>query len=172
MYSFSWCLNFRCNPLSLFGFVQSLSHVQLFVTPGTAAHQALLSITNFQSLLRPMSTEEVMPPNHLILDVPLAFFPSIFSSTRVFSNESSLHIRWPKYWSISFSISPSNEYSRMISFRTDWFDHLAVQGTLKSFLQHHYLKASILWCSVFFMIWLSHLYMTTGKKNIIASTCW
>ena len=124
--------------------MQSLSHVQLFVTPWTAAHQAFLSITNSQSLLKLMSIESVMPSNYLILCRPLLLLPSIFPSIRVFSNESVLPIRWPKYWSFSFSISPSNEYSGLISFRIDWLDLLAVQGTLKSLLQHHSSKASVL----------------------------
>ena len=136
--------------------VQSLSHVQLFVTPWTAACQAFLSITNFQSLLKLMSIESVMPSNHLILCCTLLLLPSVFPSIRVFSNESVLHIRWPKYWNFSFSISPSNEYSELISFRIAWFDLLAVQGTLKSLLQHHSLKASILQHSAFFMVQLSH----------------
>ena len=135
--------------------IQSLSHVQLFATPWTAAHQASLSITNSQSLLKLMSIESVMPPNHLILCHPLLLLPSIFPSIRVFSSESGLHIRWPKDWSFSFSISPSNEYSGLISFTIDWFD-LAAQGTLKSLLQHYSSKASLLWCSIFFMIQLSH----------------
>ena len=126
-----------------FSSVQSLSCAQLFAIPWTVAHQASLSITNSQSLLRLMSIESVMPSNHLILCHPLLLLPSIFSNIRVFSNESALHIRWPKYW--SFSISPSSEYSGLISFRIDWFDLLAVQGTLKSLLQHHSSKASILW---------------------------
>ena len=125
---------------------QSLSHVQLFVTPWTSAHQASLSITNSRSLLKFMSLELVMPSNHLILCCPLLLLPSIFPSIRVFSNESALCIRWPKYWSFSFSISPSNEYSGLISFRMDWLYLLAVQGTLKSLLQHHSSKASILGC--------------------------
>ena len=125
--------------------------------------QASLSITNSRSLPKPMSIESVMPSNHLILCRPLLFLPSIFPSIRVFSNKSVLHIRRPKYWSFSFSISPSNKYSGLISFRMDWLDLLAVQGTLKSLLQHHSSKASILWCSAFFMIQLSHPYMTTGK---------
>ena len=129
--------------------------------PWTAAHQASLSITNSQSLLKLMSIESVMPPNLLILCSPLPLLNSIFPSIRVFSNKSALHIRWPKYW--SFSISPSNEYLGLISFRIDWFDLLAVQGTLKSLLQHRNLKASILRHSAFFMVQLSHLYMTTGK---------
>ena len=118
-----------------------------------------------------MSTELVMPSNHLILCRPLLLPPLIFLSIRVFSNESVLHIRWPKYWSFSFSTSPSNEYSGLISFRMDWLDLLAVQGTLKSLLQHHSLKASILWCSAFFIVQLSHPYMTTGKTNLVSSLC-
>ena len=125
------------------------------VTPGTVAHQASLSITNSQSLLKPMSTESVMPSNHLILCRPLLLPPSIFPRIRVFSNELVLHIRWPKYCSFSFNIGPSNEYSGLISFRMDWLDLLAVQGTLKSLLQHHSSKASILWCSTFFIVQLS-----------------
>ena len=132
-------------------------------TPWPAAHQASLSITNSQSLLKLTSIESVMPSNHLILCRPLLFLPSIFISIRVFSNESVLHVRWPKYWSFSFSISPSNEHPGLISFRMDWLDLLAVQGTLKSLLQHHSSKASILWHSAFFMVQLSHAYMTTGK---------
>ena len=119
-------------------------------TPWTAAHQASLSITNSQSLLKLMSIKSVMPSNHLILLCPLLLLPSIFPSIRVFSSESTLHIRWPKYWNFSFNISPSNEYSRLSFFRVDWFDLLAVQGTLKSLLQHHSSKASIFWCSAFF----------------------
>ena len=134
-----------------------------FATPWTAARQASLSITNSQSLLKLMSIESVMPFNHLILCDPLLLPPSVFPSIRVFSSESVLHIRRPKYWSFSFSISPSNEYSALIPFRIDWFDLLAVQGTLKSLLQHHSLKGSILWCSAFFMVQISHPYMTTGK---------
>ena len=144
--------------------VQSLSHVQLFATPWTAACQAYLSITNSQSLLKLMSIQLVMPSNHLILCHPL-LSSSIFPILRIFSNESALHIRWPKYWCFSFNISPSNEQSGMISFRMNWLDLLAVQGTLKSLLQHHSSKASILWCSVFFTVQLSHSYMTTGKKK-------
>ena len=147
----------------MFSSVQLLSHVRLFVTPWIAAHQASLSIVNSQSLLRLMSIESVMPSNHLIFCCPLLLPPSIFPSIRVFSNESVLRIRWPKYWSFSFNISPSNEYSGLISFRMDWLDLLAVQGTLKSLLQHHSSKASILWLSAFFIIQLSHPYMTTGK---------
>ena len=146
-----------------FSSVQSLSHVQLFVTPWTAARHASLSFTNSQSLLKLMSIELVIPSNHLILWLPLCFLPSIFPSIRVFFNESVLCIRWPKYWSFSFKTSPSNEYSGLISFRMDWLDLLAVQGTLKSLLQHHSSKTSILQCSAFFMVQLSHPYMTTGK---------
>ena len=133
------------------------------VTPWTAACQASLSITNSWSLLKLMSTESVTPSNHLILCCPLLFPPSIFPSIRVFSNESVLHIRWPKCWSFSLSISPSNEYPGLISFRMDWLDILAVQGTPKNLLQYHSLKASILWCPAFFIVQLSHPYMTTGK---------
>ena len=143
--------------------VQSLSHVQLFVTPWTAACQAFLSITNSWSLLKLTSIESVIPSNHLILCCPLLLLPPIPPSIRVFSNESVLHIRWPKYWSFSFSISPSNEYSELISFRIAWFDLLAVQGTLKILLQHHSSKASILQCLAFFIVQLSHPYMITGK---------
>ena len=142
---------------------QSLSHVRFFVTPCTAACQASMSITNSQSLLKLMSIESVMPCNHLILYRPFLLPPAIFPSIRVFSNESVLHIKWPNYWSFSFSISPSNEYSGLISFRIDWFNILPVQGTLKSLLQHHSSKASILWCSAFFIVQLSHPHMTTGK---------
>ena len=137
--------------------VQLLSPVQLFVTPWTAAHQASLSITNSWSLLKLMSIELMMPSSHLILCRPLLLLPSIFPSIRVFSNKSVLHIRWPKYLSFSFSISSSNEYSGLISFRMDWLDLLAVQGTLKSLLQHHSSKASILLHSAFFIVQLSHL---------------
>ena len=147
-----------------------LSHVRFFVTPWTAARQASLSITNSQSLLKLMPIESVMPSNHLILCHHLLLLPSIFPSIRVFSNESVLCIRWPKYWSFSFSISSSNEYSALISFRMDSLDLLAVQGTLKSLLQHHSSKASILWRSAFFLVQLSHPYMTTGKT--IALTRW
>ena len=148
-----------------FSSVQLLSRVQLFVTPWTAACQGTMSITNSQSLLKLMSIKLVMPFNHLILCHPLFLLPSIFPSIRVFSSESVLHIRWPKYWSFSFSISPSNEYSELISFRFDLFDLLAVQGTLKSLLQHHSSKAAFLWCAAFFLGQLSHPYMTTGKIN-------
>ena len=133
------------------------------MTPWNAARQASLSFTISWSLLKLMSIELVMPSNHLFLCHSLLLLPSVFSNIRVFSNELALHIRWPNYWSFSFSISPSNEYSGLISFRNDWFDLLAVQGTLKSLLQHHSSKASILWCSAFFMVQFSHLYMTTGK---------
>ena len=150
--------------------VQSLSHNQLFVTPWTAAHQASLPITNSWSLLKLMCIESVIPSNHLILCHPLLLLPSIFPSIRVFSSDSVLHIRWPNYWSFSFSISPSNGYSGFISFRIDWFYLLAVQGTLKSLLQHCNSKASILQHSAFFMVKLSHPYMTTGKT--IALTMW
>ena len=141
--------------------VQSLSRIQLFVTPWTAARQAYLSFPVSWSLLKLMCIGLVMPFNHLILYHPLLFLPSIFPSIRVFSNESALHNRWPKYW--SFSINPSNEYSGLISLRMDWFDLLAVQGTLKSLLQHHSSKASILRHSAFFIVQLSHPYMTAGK---------
>ena len=154
----------------IFSSVQSLSHVWLFVTPWTAACQASLSLTNSRSLLKLMSIELVMPPNRLILCHPLLLPPSIFPSIRVFSNESTLCIRWPNYWSFSFSISPSNEYSGLISFSMDWLDLLAVQGTLKSLPQHHSSKASILQCSAFFIVQLSHAYMTTGET--IAFTRW
>ena len=135
-------------------------------TPWTAAHQASLSITNSQNLLKLMSIESVMPSNHLILRCPLLLLPPIFPSDRVFSNESALHIRWPKYWSFSFSISPSNEHPGLISFRMDWLDRFSVQGTLKSLLQHYSSKASILRCSAFFIVQLSH----PGKT--IALTRW
>ena len=150
--------------------VQSLSRVRLFVTPWTTAHQASLSITNSWSLLKLMSIESVMPSNHLILCRPLLVPPSIFPSIRVFSNGSVLHIRWPKDWSFSFSISPSNKYSGLISFRMDWLDLLAVQGTVKSLFQHRSSKPSVLRHSAFFMVQLSHLYMTPGKT--IALTRW
>ena len=135
--------------------VQSLSCARIFATPWTAARQASLSITNSQSLLKLMSIELVMPSNIFILCCPILLLPSIFPSIKAFSNELALHFRWPKYWSFSFSISPSNEYSGLISFRIDWFELLAVQGTLKSLLQHHSSKASIPWHSTFFMIQLS-----------------
>ena len=158
----SWELQFRS--------VQLLSRVWLFATPWTAACQASLSITNSWSLPKFMSIELVMPSNHLILCHPLLLPPSVFPSIRIFSNESAIHIRWPKYWHFSFSISPSNEYSGLIPFRMEWLDLLAVQGTLKSLLQHHSSKASILHHSAFFIVQLSHPYMTTNKT--IASTRW
>ena len=147
--------------------LQSLSCVWLFATPWTAARQTSLSITSSWSLIRLMSIEAVMPSNHLILCCPLLLLPSIFPSIRVFSNESALHIRWSKYWNFSFSISLSNEYSGLISFRMDWLDLLTVQGTLKSLLQHHSSKASILRCSAFFIVQLSHPYMTTCKTIVL-----
>ena len=143
--------------------VQSLSPVQLFVTPWIAARQASLSITNSRSSPKLMSIESVMLSSHLILYRPLLLLPPVPPSIRVFSNESTLHMRWPKYWSFSFSISPSKEHPRLISFRMDWLDLLAVQGTLKSLLQHHSSKASILRHSAFFTVQLSHPCMTTGK---------
>ena len=143
--------------------VQSLSRLRLFVTQWTAVRRASLSVTNSWSLLKLMSIELVMPSNHLILCHTLLFLPSVFPSIRVFSSESVLYIRWPKYWSFSFSISPSSEYSGLISFRMDWLDLLSVQGTLKSLLQHHSSKASIFQRSAFFIVQLSHPYMTTGK---------
>uniref|UniRef100_A0AC11EP28 Uncharacterized protein n=2 Tax=Ovis aries TaxID=9940 RepID=A0AC11EP28_SHEEP len=152
-----------------FSSVQSLSLVQLFATPWTIARQASLSITNSWSLLKLISSELVMPSNHLSL-CHLLLLPSIFPSIRVFSNESVIHKRWPNYWSFSFSVSPSNEYSGLISLRIDWLDLLPVLGTLKSLLQHHSSKASILWHSAFFIVQLSHPYMTTGKT--IALTRW
>ena len=157
-------------PIVQFSSVQFSCSVQLFVTPWTAARQASLSITNCWSLPKPMSIESVMPSNHLIPHHPLLLLPSIFTSIRIFSSESVLCIRWPKYWSFSFSISPSNEYSGLIYFRMDWLDLLGVQGTLKSLLQHHSSKASFLWHSAFFIVQLSHPYMTTGKT--IALTRW
>ena len=150
--------------------VQLLSRVWLFATPWTAAHQASLSITNSQSLFELMSIESVRPSNHLILCCPLLLPPSIFPSIRVFSNESALRIRCPKYWSFSFNISPFHEYSGLVSFRMDWLDLLVVQGTLKSLLQHHSSKASILQHSAFFIVLLLHLHMTTRKT--IALTRW
>ena len=146
-----------------FSSVQSLSRMQLFASPWTAAHQVSLSFTISRSLLKLMSTELVMPYNYLILCRPLLLQPSVFPNIRVFSSELALHIRWPKYWSFSFTISPSNEYSGLISFSIDWFDLLAVQEILKSLLQHHNSKTLILPCSAYFMVRLSHLYMTTGK---------
>ena len=154
----------------MYSSVQLLSHVLLFATPWTAARQASLSITNSQSPPKPMSVVSVMPSNHLILCRTLLLLPSIFPNIRVFSDESTLCIRWPKYWSFSFNISPSNEHPGLISFRMDWLDLLTAQGTLKSLPQHHSLEASILQCSAFFIVQLSHSYMTTGKT--IALTRW
>ena len=153
--------------------VQSLSCIRLFATPWITAHQASLSIINSQSSLKLMSIELVMPSNHLLLCRPLLLPPSIFPSIRVFSNDSALLIRWPKYWSFSFNISPSNEHPGLISFRMDWLDLLTVQGTLKSLLQHHSSKASVLWHSAFFIVQLSHPYMTTGKTIALTKDlCW
>ena len=153
-----------------FSSLQSLSPVWLFAAPWITAHQASLSITKSQSLPKLMSIESVMPSSHLILCHPLLLLPPIPPSIRVFSNESTLHIRWPKYWSFSFSISPANEHPGLISFRMDWLDLLAVQGALKNLLQHHSSKTSILRCSAFFTVQLSYPYMTTGKA--IALTKW
>ena len=149
--------------IKIFSSVQSLSHVQLFATLWTTACQASLSITNSRSLLKLMPIESVMLSNHLILCHPLLLLPSIFPSIRVFSNESALRVRGPNYWSFNFNISPASEHSGLISFRMDWLDLIAVQGTLKSLLQHHSSKASILRHSAFFTVQLSHPYMTTGK---------
>ena len=159
----SWSTDSICS-------VQSLSRVQLCVTPWTAARQASLSITNSRSLPKLMSIESVMTSSHLILCCPLLLLPPIHPGIRVFSNESTLRMRWPRYWSYSFSISPSNEHPGLISFRMDWLDLLAVQETLKSLLQHHSSKASILQHSAFFIVQLSHPYVTTGKT--IALTRW
>ena len=164
MWSVSWTKIFL-NKRSIV-VVQSLSCVSLSATPWPAAQQSSLSFTTSQSLLKLMCIESMMPSNHLILCYPLLLLPSIFPSIRVFFSELALHLRWPKYW--SFNISPSREYSGLIFFRMDWFDLLAFQGTLKSLLQHHNLKASVLQCSAFFMVQLSDLYMTTGK--VIALT--
>ena len=163
IYLFNW-------RLIQFSSVQSLSCVWFFVTPWTAARQASLSITNSRSPPKPMSIESVMPSNYLILCRPLLLLPSIFPSISVFSNESALRMRWPKCWSFSFNISPANEHSWLISFRMDWLNLLAVQGTLKSLLQHHSSKASILQHSAFFIVQLSHPYMTIGET--IALTRW
>ena len=161
------CSNYRTIALIShtikFSSVHSLSHVRLFATAWIAACQASLSITNSQSLLKLISIESVTPSSHLILCYPLLLLPSIFPSIRVFSNESALCIRWPKYWNFSINMSPSNEHPGLISFRMDWVDLLAVQGTLKSLLQHHSSKESILQCSAFFIDQLSHPYTTTGK---------
>ena len=170
-FSYSFPISLPCfhvywmkSPITFqFSSVQLLSHVWLFVTPWTAARQASLSITNSWSLLRLMSIQSVMLSNHLILCHPLLLLPSIFPSMRVFPNESVLWIRWPKYWSFSFNINPSNKHPGLISFRMDWLDLLAVQGTVKSLLQHHSSKASIFQCSAFFTVQLSHPYMTTRK---------
>ena len=147
--------------------VKSLSPVGLFATPWSAECQASLSITNAQSILKLMSTELVMPSNYLILCRPLLLLPSVFPSIRLFSNQSVLCIRWPRYWSFSFRVSPSNEYSGLISFRMDWLDLLTVQGTLKSLLQHHNSKATILWHPPFFTVQSSHTYMTNGKTIVL-----
>ena len=155
-----------------FSSVQSLSRVRLFMTPWIAAHQASLSITNSQSSLRLTSIKSVMPPSHLILCCPLLLLPPIPPSIKVFSNESTLRIRWPKYWSFSFSIITSKEIPGLISFRMDWLDLLAVQGTLKSLLQHHSSNASILRRSAFFAVQLSHPYMTTGKTIALTRRTW
>ena len=163
-------LSMQGNSASIVGSVQSLSCVQLFVTPWTVVHQASLSITNSGTLLKLKSIKSVMPSNHLILCCPLLFPKSIFPSIRVFSNESAARIRWPKYWSFSFNISPSNEHPGLISFRMDWLDLLAVPGTLNNLLQYHSSKASVLRCSAFFIVQLSHLYMETGKT--ITLTVW
>ena len=167
-----WCLFInKWNNISILSSsVQSLSCVRLLATPWTTALQASLSITNSQSSPKHMFIVSVMPSNHLILCRPLLLLPSVFPNIRVFSNDSALGIRWPKYWSFSFNISFSNEHPRLISFKMDWLDLLAVQGTLKSLLQHHSSKASILWHSAFFIVQLSHPYMTTGKT--IALTRW
>ena len=147
--------------------VQFVSRVQLLATPWTTAQQASLSITNSQGLLKVICIESVIPPNRVILCCPLLLVPSILPSVSIFSNESVLHIRWPKYWSFSFSISPSNEYSGLIFLRMGLFDLLAVQSILKSLLQHYSSKASILWCSAFFMVQLPHPYMTAGKTIVL-----
>ena len=165
---FSWnFLFFFKDPISSVQFSHLLSCVRLSVTQWTTAHQASLSITNPRSPEKPMSIESMMPSNHLILCHPLLLLPSVIPSIGVFSNYSALHIRWPKYWSFSLNISPSNEHQGLISFRMDWLDLLAVQGTLKSLLQHHSSEASILQCSAFFIVQLSHPYMTTGKTTAL-----
>ena len=162
-----WDLFQRCRILQ-YQFSSELSHIRLFATPCTAACQASLTFTSSQILFKLMSIQLVMPSNHLILCCPLLLLPSGFPSIRVFFSESVLCIRWQKFWSFSFSISPSNEYSRLISFRIDWLDLLAVQGTLKSILQHHSSKASILWHSAFFTVQLSHPYVTTGQTIVLS----
>ena len=149
-----------------FSSIQSLSHVRFFATPWIAARQASLCITNSWSSLKLMSIESVMPSSHLILCRPLLLLPPTPPSIRVFSNESTLHMRWPKYWSFRFSVSPSNEHPGLISFRMDWLDLLVVRGTLKNLLQHHSSKASTFWCSAFFTVELSYPYMTTGKTSL------
>ena len=161
-----FCLIQASSPCWLVQFGSVASRVWLFATPWTAARQVSLSITNSWSLFKLMSIESVMPSNHLILCHPLLLLPSIFPSIRVFSNESALCIRWPKYWSFSFNISPSNEYSGLISFSMDWLDLLAVQGTLKSFLQHHSSKASIIWRSAFSMV-NSHIHTQLLEKTAL-----
>ena len=160
-------INVQILTLPLFSSIQLLSCVQLFVIPWTAAHQASLSITSSQSLLKLMTIELLMPSNHFILCRPFLLPPSIFHSIRVFSSESVPCIRWPKYWSFSFNISLSNEHPGLISFRMDCLDFLEVQGTRKSFLQYHSSKASILWCSAFFTVQLSHPYLTNGKTKAL-----
>ena len=162
-FKIQWDLKIRCT--IQFSSVQSLSRVQFFATPWIAALQASLSINNSWRQPKLMSIESVMPFSHLILCRPLLLLPSTLPNIRVFSNESALHIRWPKYWSFSFNISPSNEQPGLISFRMNWLDLLALQGTLKSLLQHHNSKASILQCSAFFIVQLSHPYMTTRKTG-------
>ena len=165
-----WLTATDCQLYGCRSVAKSYQSLRLYATPWTIACQTPLSFTVFQSLLKFMSIELVRLSNHLILCHLLFLLPSIFPRIRVFSSESALYIRWPEDWSFSLSISPSNEYSGLISFRIDWFDLLVVQGTLKGLLQHHSLKASILWCSAFFVVQLSHLYMTTGKT--IALTRW
>ena len=163
----------KCSASLIISSAQSLSHVWLFATSWTAAQQASMSITNSQGLLKLMPVELVMPSNRLILCHPLLLPPSIFPNIRVFSNESALHTRWPKYWRFSFNISPSSEHPGLISFLMDWLDLLAVQWTLKSLLQHHSSEASILRCSAFFTVQLSHPYMTTGKTTALTRwTSW
>ena len=163
IFRYAVSMQLRNSAFNRFVAVQSLSHVRLFETPWTAACRSSLSFTISWSLLKLMSVESVMPSNHLVLCHPLLLLPLIFPSIRVFSNESAVRIRWSKRWSLSLSISPSNEYSGLISFRIDWFDLFAIQRTLKSLLQHHSSEASILWHSAFFMVQLSRPYMTTGK---------
>ena len=160
------CKELQCPLEAEFSSLQLLSHVRLSVTPWTAALQASLSIADSWGLLKFLSIELVMPSSHLTLCHPLLLPPSIIPSIRVFSNESALRISWPKCWSFRFSVSPSTEYSGLISFRMDWLDLLAVQGTLKSLLQHHTSKASILWLSAFFIVQLSHSYMTSRKPKL------